>query len=111
MEKVEQGLQSLKEIKQSFQAFFDKHEYITEADTRINLIDKILKEVLFWPDIEISRESKSENGYLDYLLRINGKKFVCVEAKREGKTFTFPNDKLRKYYKINGVISTDENLI
>lgn len=110
MEKVDQSFEALKRIKESFQEFYDKNLYITEADTRINLIDKILTEILLWPGADISREPRSENGYLDYLLKINGKKFICVEAKKEGITFEFPKDKKRKYYKINGSFSKDKNV-
>lgn len=108
MENVDQSLEALKQIKESFKEFYDKNLYVTEADTRINLIDKILTEVLLWPEVDIIRESHSESGYLDYSLKINGKKFVCVEAKKEGITFEFPRDKQRKYYKINGSVSTDK---
>ena len=47
MEKVDQSFEALKSIKESFKDFYDKNLYITEADTRVNLIDKILTEVFF----------------------------------------------------------------
>lgn len=110
MEIAEKSFEVLKCIKEEFKEFHDKHLYLTEADTRVNLIDRILKDVLLWPSLDILRESRSENGYLDYLLKVNGKKFICVEAKKEGITFNFPKDKKRKYYKISGSISTDANV-
>lgn len=107
MEKVELALENLRQIRDDFKEFCEKFLYITEADTRINIIDRILKEVLFWPDAEVRREAHSENGFIDYILHVNGKKFVCVEAKKEGISFDFPKDKKRKYYQINGAISTE----
>ena len=70
MEKSDQALQNLKNIKISYKEFLTNHKYVTEADTRINIIDKVLVKVLFWPESEISREPRSENGYLDYLLLV-----------------------------------------
>ena len=110
MEKVDQALEKLVNIKATYKDFLDKHSYVTEADTRVNLIDKILTTVLFWPESEISRETHAENGYLDYSLNVNGKNFVCVEAKKHGKSFIFPKDKKRKYHKINGAFSKDTNV-
>jgi len=107
MDNVEIAFKKVKEIRLQYKDFCQKNLYITEADTRINIIDLILKEVLFWPNKDTRREIHSTNGYLDYLLEINGKKLVCVEAKKSGISFNLPQDKKRKFYKINGVISTD----
>jgi hypothetical protein len=104
------ALKAIREIESNFKEFCDKHLYITEADTRINLIDRILEEVLFWPASEIQRESHSYAGYLDYTLHVNGKPFVCLEAKKEGVTFEFPKDKARKNYQLNGTLVTDANI-
>lgn len=111
IEIVEKSFEALKGIKEDFKKFQDRNSYITEADTRVNLIDRIINEVLLWPPNDILREPRSENGYLDYLLKVNGKKFICVEAKKEGITFNFPKDKKRKYYKISGSISSDTNVM
>jgi len=110
MEQVDQSFESLKNIKESFKDFIDRNGYVTEADTRVNLIDKILINVLLWPEADIKREKSTSVGYLDYLLSINWKNLVCVEAKKEGTTFTFPADKKRKIYKISGSVSTDKNV-
>lgn len=107
---VEQALANLKQIKLDFAEFLRYNKHITEADTRINLIDKILNQVLFWPAPQIRREPRADNGYLDYSLKVNNKEFICVEAKKKDTTFIFPNDKLRKYYKLGGVISTNREL-
>jgi hypothetical protein len=111
MEKVDQALESLRIIRKDFDLFFANNNYITEADTRVNLIDRILKEVLYWPPHLVSREQHTDSGYMDYVLSTNGKKFVCVEAKKEGRTFLLPKDKDRKYYVIKGTLATDESTI
>ncbi len=108
MENVDRALYSMQKIQKDFKIFCENNLYVTEADTRINLIDRILHEVLLWAPEETRREPRASNGYLDYLLSVNGKQFVCVEAKKEGIAFQFPKDKQRKFYTLNGAISKDK---
>jgi len=48
----------------------------------------------------------TSSGYIDYSLFISGKRFVVVEAKREGLPFTFPHDMLHRTLKLAGTILT-----
>ncbi len=63
----------------------------SEADTRAKLLDRILREVLCWPEDgnNVRREEHIHEGYIDYKLRagVNG---LIVEAKKVGKTFIVP---------------------
>jgi hypothetical protein len=52
-----------------FHDFCASHGTASEADTRVKLIDRILKEVCGWPETELSREDHSESGFSDYIRR------------------------------------------
>ncbi len=59
----------------------------TEADTRANVIDRVLA-TLGWTHADIAREEASGAGdYLDYELRAGREPWMVLEAKRSGRTF------------------------
>jgi hypothetical protein len=101
------SLESLREIKTEFASLVVARGDVNEADTRANLIDKILIQVCGWPEAEIHREVHTDRGYMDYSLLIRRRPFVAVEAKREGKTFALPVT-TSKYLKISGTLLTEE---
>lgn len=77
-----------------------------EAQTRFDVIDRLIKEVLGWGYGQISVEEHATPGYIDYNLRV-GDASVIVEAKRIGATFPSPTKK--RSLKINGsVLSSGE---
>lgn len=59
---------------------------LTEADTRVKLIDPLFKDVLGWFEAEIRREESVEVGFIDYVL---GAQFAYlhIEAKRFAPRF------------------------
>lgn len=64
---------------------------LNEADTRGQVIDTVLNDVLDWPTDSIKREVSIHPGYADYLLHNPaGQIAMVVEAKREGIHFTTP---------------------
>ncbi|MBN1214314.1 MAG: hypothetical protein JXA99_02620 [Candidatus Lokiarchaeota archaeon] len=83
---------------------------LSEADTRCKIIDRILKNVLFWEEKNITREDHVNEGYTDYQLKINDIPFIVLEAKKTGAYFEIPKDKNRRKYKTSGIISSIENL-
>jgi predicted type IV restriction endonuclease len=85
-----EALTRLKEIRTAFAAFCNAQGGVTEADTRAKVIDRVLVEICGWPESEVAREEHTERGYMDYSLRVLGRPFVCVEAKREGIPFVLP---------------------
>src|ERR1035441_1548350 len=91
--------ETLKRIAQEFSSFMAATGGANEADTRVNLIDKILTQVCFWPEAAIKREQHVDRGYIDYSLLVQTRRYIAVEAKREGITFTFPTD--RKSTRLN----------
>jgi hypothetical protein len=102
------GFVKLAEIYTSFGKFCQQRGQVTEADTRAKIIDRILKEVLDWPEDAFSRELPVHHGYLDYLLKFGSRNLIVVEAKREGIPFDVPvNLTNRRKYKISGSIKTN----
>lgn len=66
---------------------------LNEADTRFQIIDRLLREVLGWPTQAFRMEQSTIEGYADYhLLRPNGKPALIVEAKRTGIYFDLPQN-------------------
>lgn len=64
---------------------------LNEANTRFHIIDRLLREVLGWPNSSFKLETATVEGYADYhLMRPNGKTVLIVEAKRTGVYFELP---------------------
>jgi hypothetical protein len=83
----------------------------SEADTRAKIIDVILREVLGWPEALIEREPyvTETGGYIDYVLSTSHPYFV-VEAKRQSHSYTLPQLKTRRRYKVGGALKEDKQL-
>ncbi len=79
-----------------------------EAETRLKVIDEILRSVLGWRLEDISVEERcSEDGktsFADYILR-TATTAIVVEAKKAGTTFELPSYKSAK---LGGVLSEGE---
>ncbi|MBW3129940.1 hypothetical protein [Hymenobacter profundi] len=77
---------------------------INEAQTRFDIIDRIVKYFLSWQygDIEVESYSRGEKAnYVDYILK-NGDYTIIIEAKRAGASF--PNPGFKSKLKLNGSI-------
>jgi GTPase SAR1 family protein len=81
-----------------------KDSIITEADTRLKVINRILIDVLGWPMGDILTEEKAGSGFLDYKLSINGMARLIVEAKKDGNTFEINGKSDGRAFKLNGPI-------
>ncbi|UZR99987.1 AAA family ATPase [Chondrinema litorale] len=76
----------------------------SEAQTRFDVIDRIVKDVLQWCYGQISVEKHTtgiRDGYIDYLL-ISGDTKIIIEAKKVGATF--PSPTRRRKLKLTGTI-------
>jgi hypothetical protein len=104
---ADRSLTRIKEITEEFSSFILQKGKVSEADTRVKLIDRILKEVCLWPEGEVSREDHVESGYTDYQLRVRRSPLVVVEAKREGLSFVLPVRITRRAPKLGGALMTD----
>lgn len=68
-----------------------KSRNLAEADTRHQLIDPILHEVLGWPRNRTRCEDYIRPGFADYVLeRSDRAPLMLIEAKREGDYFNLP---------------------
>lgn len=64
---------------------------LNEADTRHQIIDVVLHEILCWPRSSVSCESYINPGYADYvLLGRRERNIIFVEAKKTGVFFQLP---------------------
>lgn len=84
-----------------------------EAQTRYELIDHILNDILSWPRSMTSVEEYIDPGYADYVLnKPNGGHLFFIEAKKVGNIFTLPiphkSSELSCYIKIKNLM-TDKN--
>lgn len=104
------AFQAFLEICDEFKMFCDARGHVSEADTRAKIIDRMLKEVLYWPESEIVREERAMHGFMDYVLSLHGRPHITVEAKKEGIPFIFPVPITRKYLSLSGTMLTDESI-
>lgn len=91
---------------------FAKSAELNEADTRFQVIDRLLREVLGWPNGSFKMEAATIEGFADYhLLRPNGKPVLIVEAKRTGVYFELPTNfnhkKLYRAVKTRTLLTTE----
>lgn len=63
----------------------DASRIVSEEDSKVKIINRILIDVLGWMHSDLKLESKHDNGFSDYILSINGKPACLLEAKRIGK--------------------------
>jgi hypothetical protein len=88
-------------------------ETLSETDTRVKIIDTILKAVLFWPENNINREEKTDDiekvKFTDYRLKINNKNYLVVEAKKSGINILLPK-KHKRRIKIGNLIKDSSDL-
>jgi hypothetical protein len=104
---ADKALKSLTAIADAFSEFVAEKGKSSEADTRVKLIDRILKEVCLWPETALSREDHVSSGYTDYQLKIRHTPYVVVEAKREGIAFVLPEYTSQHSPTLKGALLTD----
>jgi energy-coupling factor transporter ATP-binding protein EcfA2 len=80
----------------------DKIQIDTEEDTRFQMIDVILTEVLGWERHEIKANPHSEGGFADYLVRHGDKSWMVLEAKRSGNALLNTQNLKMSAYKVAG---------
>lgn len=85
-------------------AFERTLENNSEAQTRFDVIDRVIKEILQWENGQISVEPHTtgkRNGFIDYIL-VSGNYKIIIEAKKIGSSF--PSPTRRKKLKLTGSI-------
>jgi hypothetical protein len=90
-------------------------ETLSETDTRVKIIDTILKEILFWPEDSISREDRTADEdrvkFTDYQIKLGNRPYIVIEAKKSGKDILLPQDskrtiKIKNLIKNSGYLSS-----
>jgi len=89
------------------------HKYkgrdLNEADTRHQIINTIIHDILSWPKESICCESYIDPGFADYVLVNNNKTHLIIEAKKQGVYFNLPNSFNLKtnfgYIKLNQLLT------
>lgn len=77
-------------------------EIMTESETRFQVIDLILTNVLGWDRKEIKIEPHIDSGYIDYLVRAEGRGKLVIEAKKASKILIDTRNPRMNYYQLNG---------
>lgn len=87
-----------------------KDTIVSEEDTRLKIIDRILIEVLGFPLSEIHTEEQAGSGFIDYKLTVNNLSRFVVEAKRDGRELGITTRSSGRAYKLNGAVFTSPNV-
>src|ERR1700689_4065636 len=105
-------LEKFKAIYTEFGSIGVNRGRITEADTRANILDRLIHEVLEWPREAVLRERYSKAGFLDYEFA-RAIPVLVLEAKAKGETFFFPYRKQAtpQRLKISGALSSDKTTL
>ncbi len=76
-----------------------------EAQTRFDVIDRLIREVLGWQhgQIDVEEPTDARRGFVDYVLR-TGDRTIVIEAKRHGAAFPSPTRRSR--LKVDGTVLT-----
>jgi cold shock CspA family protein/KaiC/GvpD/RAD55 family RecA-like ATPase len=76
----------------------------SEEDAKVQIITRIVTEVLEWSHEDISSETHHDNGFSDYLITDGEHKAFVIEAKRIGEISIGTASKFKGTYKVNGPV-------
>ena len=74
----------------------------TEQDTRFQVIDRMLTDVMGWQHTDIRTEHHEQSGYVDYLLSIKKRNRLVIEAKKQNKFLIDTHNPKVNKYKLGG---------
>lgn len=81
----------------------DSDSMLTEEDTKLQCINRILVSVMGWRESQILAERHHESGFSDYILRYSDQNLAILEAKRVGRLRLESADRSRvRTLKISG---------
>lgn len=75
-------------LKDLVKTYADSDKIRNEAQTRHHIINKIIHNVLGWPEEQVEVEDYEQKTFTDY--ELGTPRQVIIEAKREGRTFEIP---------------------
>jgi len=109
---LDNSIENLRNILTELSSFVESKGTVGETDTRVKVIDRILKEVLMWPEQLLSREDHvtgERNGFTDYQVKLYDRPYIAIEAKREGVVFELPTRTFRQI-KISTLLQGTNNI-
>src|SRR5438552_1693833 len=108
---LDTGPDLVNSIYRDFGTFCQHRGRVSEADTRANILDRLLHEILLWPRETVHRETFVHPGFLDYELRL-GRPVIVVEAKATDVTFEMPFQKHKGHrrLRLSGTLRTNRAL-
>lgn len=110
-EVIAKGPTLIRELYRDFGTFCQHRGRVSESDTRANIIDRVLHDILLWPREAVHRETHVHPGFLDYELRL-GRPVLIVEAKATDIAFTVPYQKQGggRRLRLSGSLRTNKEL-
>jgi len=100
MEKIDSARAAFAQVREFADAH--KEQIATESDARLQLVDRMLLEVLGWRRDGLSTEPPTESGYVDYVLSSGGRNVFVVEAKRTSQSLVSTKSAGHRFYKVGG---------
>lgn len=104
----EEGYEALQQLLRDEDVRAENSDSRNEAQTRFDLIDRVIKECLGWQLDKIRFEEHNNSGYTDYELLDSGT-IAILEAKREEASFTLPLDQPAGLCSISPLVSSAKN--
>lgn len=80
------------------------HAIQSEEDAKVQIITRIVTEVLEWSHEDIASETHHDNGFSDYLITDGDHKAFVIEAKRIGEIAIGTASQVKGTYKVNGPV-------
>lgn len=76
----------------------------SEEDAKLQIITRLLTDVLGWNHGDIAAETPNENGFSDYLVGDSGQNAFVIEAKKIGAISLDTQTSSKSYYKLSGPV-------
>lgn len=104
---VEQKMTSLDNAFEATVAIFESLKgqpdlVVTEEDSKIQIVVRLLTEALGWDHKDLSAERKNDNGYSDFILSDGAHQSFVLEAKKVGRLVLKTQADTQQNYKISG---------
>ena len=76
----------------------------SEEDAKLQIITRIVTEVLGWSHEDIASETPNDNGFSDYLIKDGDRNAFVIEAKKIGEISLGTTSKVKGIYKVSGPV-------
>src|SRR4051794_11620842 len=100
MATFEDGVKALDSFRTAYTTDVLVRGNLSEADTRVKVIDRLLTDVLGWTEPAFTREEHVDSGFIDYVLR-GPHPLLVIEAKKRDVHFRCPVERANRSYVTN----------